>query len=130
MALFRFTMNVQVAGVEEGVFEKVASSILHELLRRQAKGAFDHARVLGRADRCTLKVILEFEAPGHNAAYNYGFDQTADAFQAIGADVSSWFEGSLRAVTYDDGTEWDVLVEELKGASFRPSASHVELVST
>lgn len=128
MSTFRFTMNIDVVGVEDEVFQKVAGSLLDRLLERQAaEDRLIHTRVLGRVDQKLLKVILEFKAPGHNAAHAYGFDLTANCFERMGADVSSWFEQPHVAVTEDDGTDgWDVLVEQLKAATLTPAESRVE----
>lgn len=127
MPSFRFTMNVSIIGVSDPVFEKVAGSLLDRLLERQAsEGMLTHTRVLGRVDQKLLKVILEFEASGHNGAHTYGFGLTAHCFERMGADVSSWFEQPHVAVTVDDGTNWDVLVEELKTARLTPAESRVE----
>ncbi|HEX9888265.1 MAG TPA: hypothetical protein VGA69_02215 [Nitriliruptorales bacterium] len=130
MAIFRFTMNVSFDGVDEGTFDRAAGLALDELLRREASGVFRHARVLGRRDARLLKVILEFESAGLNAAHTFGFDQAASVIAKLGADVRDWYETPHVAVTEDDGTdEWDILVEELRSARITPSTASVEAVT-
>lgn len=133
MRAFRFTMNVSIMDPEARdydpeKFSEASAAILDEFLRREAQGRFSRARVLGRRDKGQLKIILEFEAAGLNAAHAYGFGQTADVFAAFGADVSDWYEQPHVAVTEDDGSDrWDVLVEELlRGVRVTPSEASTE----
>lgn len=133
---FRFTMNVLMMDPEDRAYEperfsEASAAILDEFLRREVEGKFSRARVLGRRDKGQLKIILEFEAAGLNAAHAYGFAQTAEVFAAFGADVSDWYEQPHVAVTEDDGSDhWDVLVEELlRGARVTPSEASTETLA-
>lgn len=127
--LFRFTMNINVRGVDDDVFDQLAGSVLDQLLGGKAAGEFLQVRVLGRTPERLLKVIVEFPSVSHNTAHRFGFEKVAETFDRLGLDTSSWFGEPHVAVTEDDGIdEWDVLVERLKGATVTFATTGVDLV--